>query len=53
MEDSSLTKCRALIKKNDVLSSITCGIESHFLMFSHHFLTKPERSELREKDSSF
>jgi hypothetical protein len=43
MDDSPLTKSRELIKENDVLSSIICGIEKHLLMYLHHLLTKAER----------
>jgi hypothetical protein len=53
MEDSSLTKSRDLIKKNDVLSSIICGIERHLLMYSRHLLTKAERSLPLRARSSF
>ena len=33
---SPVTKCGALINENEVLSSIICGIESHFMMYTHH-----------------
>jgi hypothetical protein len=53
MEDSPLTKCRALIKENDVLSSIICGIENQLLMLLHQLLTKPEGLPPWNPESSF
>jgi hypothetical protein len=42
VDDSSLTKSWGVINRNDVLSSIICGIERHLLMYLHHLLTKVE-----------
>jgi hypothetical protein len=53
MDDSSLTKSRALGNRNDVLSSIICGIEDHLLMYLRHLLTKAERLLPSKLASSF
>jgi hypothetical protein len=42
VDDSSLTKSRGAIKKNDVLYAFICGIENHYVMYLHHLLTKAE-----------
>jgi hypothetical protein len=53
MDDPWLTKSRDLIKKNDALSSIICGIERHLLMCLRHLLMKAERSFPLRARSSF
>ena len=53
VDDSSLTKSRKLIKKNDVLYSFICGIENHYLMYLRHLLTEPERAPFPFLTSTF